>query len=277
MDDNIIDGRAISEEILDIVKRRVSELKIPPKLSVVFCGNDQGSDIYTKIKKREGEKIGFQVDIHRFDEKITQKELISDVKKLCNISDGVLVQLPLPNHIDKREVLKNISPEKDVDGLSPFNLGNLFLGDESFPPATPKAIITMLEKSNVELAGKNVVIINNSLLIGKPLAIMMSNRKATITICNSNTQDIIEHTKNADILISGVGKPGFIRKPMLKKGVVLIDAGICKFKGKVSGDADFEEVKDICSKITPVPGGVGPVTVATVLENTLNAYLRRKN
>lgn len=272
----IIDGKKIAQGILEGLKSRVQKLKrrgINPKLGIVMIGERLDSKIYVSNKRKAGNEVGIETKLYGFPKDMEEKELIDFIKKLNDGKDihGILVQLPLPDHINEEKVLSTISPEKDVDGLTPFNVGNLSLGNEFLAPCTPKGIIRMLEEMNIPVEGKNVVIVNNSNVVGKPLALMLINRFATVTVCHVKTKNLKEHTKDADILITATGVPKLIKKDMVKEGAVVIDAGISHIKGKLQGDVDFDEVKDKVSYITPVPGGVGPMTVAMALENTLIA------
>jgi len=270
----IIDGKKISEEILEGLKQRVQKLKkknINPTLAIVLVGDNPASKIYISNKQKACEKIGIGSNLYEFPENIKEEKLIALIKQLNNDKKihGIIIQLPLPKHMDEKKILSLVSPEKDVDGLNPINVGNLLIGNEYIAPCTPKGIIKMLEKMKIPVEKKNVVIVNNSNVIGKPLAMMLTNRFATVTLCHIKTKFLSQHTKKAEILITATGVPGLIKKDMVKEGTVIIDAGICYKDGKVYGDVDFENVKDIASFIIPVPGGVGPMTVAMVLENTL--------
>jgi methylenetetrahydrofolate dehydrogenase (NADP+)/methenyltetrahydrofolate cyclohydrolase len=270
----IIDGNKITNEIKENLKIRVQKLKkknINPTLAIVMVGDNLASKIYTKNKQNASREIGISSNLYEFPGNMKEEKLISLIRQLNNDKKihGIIVQLPLPNHIDEKKILRMISPEKDVDGLNPINLGNLLIGNEFLTPCTPKGIIRMLDKMKIPVEKKNVVIMNNSNVVGKPLAMMLTNRFATVTLCHVKTKYLKEHTKKAEILITATGVPNLIKKDMIKEGVVIIDAGICYKDGKVYGDVDFDDVKDVASYITPVPGGVGPMTVAMVLENTL--------
>ncbi len=257
----ILDGKKLAKEILEGLKGSQG------KLTIIMCGERPDSVLYTNIKKKKGEEIGLGVDIVKFDEDVGETELISRIKNLeC---DGIIVQLPLPKHLDSKKILASIPPEKDVDGLTKTSLGKVLLGDESFASATPKGVVRLLEEYKIEVKGKEVVIINHSNIVGKPLAMMLVNRGATVTICHEFTKDLSQHTLRADILVSGVGKPNFISKEMVKEGVIIVDVGISKVNEKIVGDV-AENVKEKASFFTPVPGGVGPMTVAMLLENVVN-------
>jgi len=270
----IIDGKKMSEEIMEVLKSRVLKLKkksIIPTLAIVMVGDNASSKIYIRNKQNACKEVGISSNLYEFPENMKEEKLISLIQQLNNDKKihGIIVQLPLPKHIEEKKILSLISPEKDVDGLSPVNIGNLLIGNERIAPCTPKGIIKMLEKMKIPVEKKNVVIINNSNVVGKPLAMMLTNRFATVTLCHVKTKYLKEHTKKAEILITATGVSGLIKKDMVKEGTVIIDAGIAYKDGKVYGDVDFENVKDIASYITPVPGGVGPMTVVMVLENTL--------
>ncbi len=277
MSGKIIDGKKISKSILLELKKEISELDEKPKLSIILCGDLIESVIYTDIKKKKGTEIGIDVEIHKFPDDIKQEKLIKKIKELNKESDGLIVQLPLPKTLETNKVLSAIDPAKDVDGLTPLNFGKTFIGQEELVPATPLGIIRLLEEYNINIKGKDIAIIGKSNIVGKPLAFMLANRGATITLCNNNTKDLNEKTLKSDIIVSATGKPGLITKNMVKQGVIIIDAGYGKKDGKAYGDACFDEIKEKASYITPVPGGVGPMTVAVLLENTLKAYKRNKN
>ena len=272
----IIDGRKIANEIKQDLKKRVEELKkkgIIPKLAIILVGEDPASKIYINMKMISGGEVGIQTELHKFPENFKEEELIKLVQKLNKNKEihGILVQLPLPKHINENRVIDTIFPEKDVDGLTSINMSRLLNNEEFLVPCTPKGVIKMLEYHEIDLVGKNAVVVGRSRIVGKPMKLMLLNRNATVTICHSKTKDLKEHTKKADILVVAVGKPKLITKNMVKEGVVVVDVGINRVEGKVCGDVDFENVKDVASYITPVPGGVGPITVTMVLKNTLIA------
>jgi len=270
----IIDGKKMAEEIKEELKSRVKKLsnrKIIPTLAIVMVGQNPASKIFTRNKQEASEEIGMNSTLYEYQENMKEEKLIELIQKLNKDKKihGIIVQLPLPKHIDEKKVLNTISPDKDVDGLNPVNVGNLLLGNESIVPCTPKGIIRMLEKMKIPVEKKNVVIVNNSNVVGKPLAVMLTNRFATVTLCHVKTKYLSQHTKKAEILITATGVANLIKKEMVKEKTVVIDGGISYKQDKVCGDVDFENVKDIASYITPVPGGIGPMTVAMVLENTL--------
>lgn len=273
----ILDGKKVSDKVLNELKVRLSRSYSIPKLSIILCGDDPASILYTKMKKESGEAIGLNVEICKLDERITADEFIQEIKNLNKTADGIMIQLPLPKHFDSKHILSFIDSDKDVDGLTGISLGRTMEGDERFASATPKGIIRLLEEYNISLEGKEVTIINRSSIVGKPLALMLINRGATVTVCHSKTKDLLKHTKNADIIVIGVGKPNFLNADMIKPEVVLIDVGISKVEGEIAGDIDFENVKNKASFIAPVPGGVGPMTVAMLLENVVNKSVMIKN
>lgn len=285
----LIDGKHLSNVVKEEIKDKVTSItesgKRPPKLSAILVGNNTASEAYMRNKVKSCEQVGFDSDLIRRDEDVTQAELINLVHQLNNDEgvDGFIVQLPLPDHIDEEEVLLAIDPKKDVDGFHPFNFGCMAQGMDSFLPATPYGILIMLERYNIETSGKNVVIIGRSNIVGTPLSILLSRKiaqgNATVTLAHSRTQNLPEITKNADIIISALGKPFFVTANMVSEGAVVIDVGINRIDditrksgSRLVGDVDFEKVAPIASYITPVPGGVGPMTVAALMLNTLKSY-----
>lgn len=276
----LIDGKKTADKLKAEVKQKIQKTGLKPKLSLILVGNDPASQVYVKKKHEACEEIGIISDQHFFPESIKEQEILDLIEELNKDEtvSGILVQLPLPEQINVKKIVNLISPEKDVDGFHPLNLGKSELDEEAFKPCTPLGVMKLLESINVSLQGKNVVIIGTSNIVGKPLGIMMLNKNATVTYCNKFTENLKEHTKKADILISAVGKPKLITKDMIKKNAVIIDIGTTKLEnGKLVGDVDFEEAKKIASFITPVPGGVGPMTVACLMENTFKAEERKKN
>lgn len=273
----ILDGKKMADEIKSELKIEVLELKekgIVPGLAVVIVGNDSASKIYVKNKKRACEEIGMSSQVFEVEEKISQKELLALIEKL-NTDDkvhGILVQLPLPVHINREKIISAISPKKDVDCFHPENIGKMFLSQELFLPCTPAGILEILKRYEVDIIGKDVVIVGRSNIVGKPLALMMINEGATVTVCHSKTKNLQEKCLKADILVSAVGKAGLITKDMIKQGAVVVDVGMNRDdEGKLTGDVDFSGVSQIASAITPVPGGVGPMTIAMLLKNTIQS------
>lgn len=277
----ILDGKALAQTIESAIQKEVeilNEQGITPGLAVILVGNDPASQTYISMKAKACKRTGIYSITHEMPQSIRQESLLQTISMLNqnpNI-DGILVQLPLPKHIDTAAVLETIAPHKDVDGFHPFNMGRIFSNLDGFIPATPMGVITLLEHYNIALEGKNVVIIGASNIVGKPLAALFLNKNATITLCHIYTQDLIKHTKEADILCVAVGKPNLITKEMVKENAIVIDIGISRLQdGKIVGDVDYPNVSLKCSFITPVPGGVGPMTIASLLQNTLKAAKMR--
>lgn len=280
----ILDGKALAQQIEAEIKSEVevlSQKAIIPGLAVILVGNDPASQSYVNMKAKACKRTGIYSITHEMPQNIALDSLLQTIEMINhnpNI-DGILVQLPLPKHIDATAVLEAITPHKDVDGFHPFNMGRIFANLESFIPATPMGVLTLLKHYGIPIKGKNVVIVGASNIVGKPLGALFLNENATITLCHIYTQNLIQHTKNADILCVGVGKPNLITKEMIKKGAIIVDIGISKLpNGQIVGDVDFENVAPLCEFITPVPGGVGPMTIASLLQNTLkSAKIRSLN
>lgn len=273
----IIDGKSIAEDIKSQVKHETALLKksgIIPGLAVIMVGNNSASRIYVNNKKRACEEVGIRSEKYLFPESVSQKELLKFIEKLNSDKNihGILVQLPLPPHIDDKIVAESILPQKDVDVFNPVNVGKITIGNAGLLPCTPAGIIEILRHENIEIAGKSCAVIGRSNIVGKPTALLLLQNNATVTICHSKTKNLAEICKKSDIIISAVGKPKFITSDMVKKGSVIIDVGMNRSKnGKVCGDVDFENVQSIASYITPVPGGVGPMTIAMLMKNTISA------
>ncbi len=283
MIDKILDGKKLADKLNLELKGQISELVektgIKPKLVTILVGKDPASKIYVNIKHQTSNKVGIESSLLELDENISKQELLDEINKLNNDNSihSILLQLPLPNHLksDTAEFTERILPLKDVDGLNPVNKGKLFDYNEEFAACTPKGIIALLEYNNIDLKGKDIVIINRSNLVGKPLIFMLLKRNATVSVCHTSTKDINKHIKDADILIVAVGKPKFITKEKIKEGVIIIDVGTNRVDGKLCGDVDFDGVFERCSKISPTPGGVGPLTVAFLMQNTYIAYKKQ--
>ena len=277
----IIDGKKLAKTTRENLKIEGSNLKeknIIPKLSVIMVGEDPASKIYVKTKSKACDEIGIKYEEHILNENITQKELIELIHKLNNDDsvNGILLQSPIPRHLDIDEAFREISSEKDVDGFNPINVGKLLLNQDTFVSCTPYGIMKMFEEYNIELEGKNIVIIGRSNIVGKPLMACCLNKHATVTICHSKTKDLKEKTKNADILVAAIGKSNFVTSDMVKDNAVIIDVGINRGTDKkLTGDVDFENVKEKASYITPVPGGVGPMTVAMLMNNVIKATINQ--
>ena len=273
----IIDGKKLAQEIRNDLKIKCSELKekgIKPKLAVILVGDDKASQIYIRNKSKACQEVGIDFEEYLLKKDTTQKELLDLIETLNNNPNihGILLQSPLPGHLDINEANMTISPKKDVDGFNPVNVGKLCLNQDTFVSCTPYGIMKMFEKYNIDLTGKNVTIIGRSNIVGKPLVQCCINKNATVTVCHSKTKNLEEHTKNADIVIVAIGKPKFLKENMIKKDAVIIDVGINRDEnGKVVGDVDFENVSKKASYITPVPGGVGPMTIAMLMINVIKA------
>ncbi|BCD62027.1 methylenetetrahydrofolate dehydrogenase (NADP+) / methenyltetrahydrofolate cyclohydrolase [Nitratiruptor sp. YY08-26] len=277
----ILDGKKLSQKIKEQIKSEVAELKekyaITPGLAVILVGDDPASHTYVKMKAKACKEVGFYSIVHEMPESITQ-EKIEETIKLMNQNpniDGILVQLPLPIHIDATRILELIEPAKDVDGFHPYNFGRLMQGLDTFAPCTPLGVIELLHEYNIDPKGLDVCVVGASNIVGKPMAALLLNAFATVDICHIYTKDLQSHTKRADMVVVGVGKAGLITADMVKDGAIVIDIGINKVDGKIVGDVDFEEVSKKASYITPVPGGVGPMTIAMLLQNTLKAAKKR--
>lgn len=277
----IINGKEIAQTIKDEMRLEVEELKKIGKsccLAVIQVGEDPASSVYVSNKKKACAYIGIDSLSYELPEETTEEELLALIDKL-NIDEavhGILCQLPLPRHINEKTILNRISPKKDVDGFHPQNVGSLVVGDFGFVSCTPAGIIELLKRSNVEMEGKNCVVIGRSNIVGKPMALLMLRENATVTICHSKTKNLKEICKEADILIVAIGKPKFVNKDYIKDGAVVIDVGIHRDENnKLCGDVDYESVEPLCSAITPVPGGVGPMTIACLMENTVESFIRK--
>jgi len=270
----ILDGRKIRNLILDEVKEEVIELGIKLKLVIIQVGNDNASDVYVKQKSNMCNYVGYDFCHIKLDSNVDTENLVSLIEDLNNDFSvtGILVQLPLPSGIDKDKVLNTISYLKDVDGLTTTNRERLVNDKDGLFPCTPLGVIELLDRYSISVDSKNVVIIGRSELVGKPLSIMIKNKGGKVIVCHSKTEDIYRYTKNADIIISAVGKVNLITSDMVNDGAIIVDVGINKSENGICGDVDFESVKDKCSYITPVPGGVGPMTVAMLAKNVLKAY-----
>ena len=269
----IIDGKKIADKILDNIKSKIKKSKEKPGLALVLVGNNPASEIYVGSKEKMSKEVGFYCERYDLDKNIGELDLVNllnDLNQKKNIH-GILVQLPLPKQIDENLIINSILPHKDVDGFTPINLGSLVSENTILAPATARAVMHLIESTRTKIEGKNAVVVGRSNIVGKPVAMMLLEKNATVTICHSKTKNLAEHTKKADILVVAVGKPKLIRKEMVKEGAVVIDVGINRIDGKIVGDVDFENVKEIAGFITPVPKGVGPMTIAMLMENTLKA------
>lgn len=279
----IIDGKELAKKIRSNLKIECQELikkGIQPKLAVIMVGDDSASKVYVRNKSRACKEVGVEYEEYLLGSDTTQKELIDLIHKLNEDKtvNGILLQSPIPSHLDINEAFREISYKKDVDGFNPINVGKLLLNQDTFISCTPYGIMKMFEEYNIDLEGKNVVIIGRSNIVGKPLMACCLNNHATVTICHSRTKELAEKTKNADILIAAIGKAKFVKADMVKEGAVVIDVGINRDENqKLTGDVDFENVKEKASYITPVPGGVGPMTIAMLMNNVIKATIQQNS
>ena len=279
----IIDGKRVSARIKNEVKSGVSELTaqgITTGIAVVIVGNNPASRVYVNAKKKACEEVGIQSYEYALSEETTQEDLLTLVEELNQDDrvDGILVQMPLPRQIDENIIINAISPEKDVDAFHPINVGKIMIGDYSFLPCTPAGVMELISSTGVTISGKDCVVIGRSNIVGKPMAMLLLHQSGTVTICHSRTKNLVEICSKADILVAAVGKANFVTAEMVKKGAVVIDVGMNQLEnGKLCGDVDFESVNQKAAYITPVPGGVGPMTIAMLMKNTLTASQRKLN
>jgi len=274
----IIDGKKISDNLKSDIAKEISSLNSKPGLAVILVGDDPASRVYVNNKEKSCREVGFNSVKITKEEHTSERELLKIIQALNNDEtiDGILIQLPLPNHIDTKKVIEEIDPKKDVDGFHRENMGRLLQNNAILRPCTPRGVMTMLEKSNINPSGLDVIVIGASNIVGRPMAIELLNAGATVTICHSKTQDLPDKVKSADIVVAAVGIPRFVQAEWLKKGSIVIDVGINRLEtGELVGDVDFDQAIDVVNAITPVPGGVGPMTIATLLENTLLAHKYR--
>ncbi len=278
----IIDGKQISSDIKEEMKNEVAALNnagVSVGLAVVLVGNDPASKVYVGNKKKACEALGIVSSEYLLPEDTTEETLLELIDKLNgdNTVDGILVQLPLPRHLDEKKVINAISPNKDVDAFHPVNVGKIMIGDYTFAPCTPAGIIELIERSGISLEGKSCVVIGRSNIVGKPMSMLLLHKNATVTICHSKTKNLAQVVRDADIVVAAVGRAKFVTEDMIKEGAVVIDVGINRMdNGKLCGDVDFDRVAPKCSYITPVPGGVGPMTIAMLMKNTVAAAKQKK-
>ncbi|MEJ9149772.1 bifunctional methylenetetrahydrofolate dehydrogenase/methenyltetrahydrofolate cyclohydrolase FolD [Bacillus smithii] len=276
----LIDGKAAAKEIREEIKKEVNELKaqgVVPGLAVILVGDDPASHTYVRNKEKGCKEVGIHSEIYKYPAAISEAELLDKIRELNEDKriHGILVQLPLPGHISESKVIDTISPEKDVDGFHPVNVGKMVIGKEGFLPCTPYGIMKLLEREQIDLQGKRAVVIGRSNIVGKPAGLLLLQRNATVTYCHSKTEDLSYHTKQADIIIAAVGKAKFLKAEDVKEGAVIVDVGMNRDEnGKLCGDVDFESVREKASFITPVPGGVGPMTITMLLYNTVQSAKR---
>lgn len=272
----LIEGKTVAQKIFDNLAHEISLLEKKPSLAVIIVGDDPASKIYVNLKKKKAHELGITSQVIELDESVSEQELLKKIDSLNNdpAVNAILVQMPLPEHINPVNVIEKINPLKDVDCFHPYNIGRIATGNKSYVyPCTPKGIFRLLDFYNIPVEGKHAVVVGRSNIVGRPLAQMLLNENATVTICHSRTKNLSEITKTADILISAAGSPALIKKDMVKDGAVVIDVGINrKSDGKLCGDVDFENVKEKASFITPVPGGVGPMTICSLMCNTMDLF-----
>lgn len=271
----ILDGKAFANKVVEGLKEKTKNLQKKPKLAVIVAGDNPASLIYVRNKQRKAEEIGFDSLVIPLPGDVSEENLLEHIY-ILNEDDNVnaiMVQLPLPGHINKKRILEAVNPEKDADGFTSYNAGRLALGYDCYArPCTPKGIIKLLDEYKIDIEGKNVVIAGRSLIVGKPLSFLFEQRNATVTMIHSKTKNPAEIMRNADILVSAIGKPGFVTEDKVKEGAIIVDVGINRTETGITGDVDFETVKKKASYITPVPGGIGPITVAMLMENTFELY-----
>lgn len=272
----LLDGKKVSEEIIENIKKEIEEKKLELTLAIIWVGNNEASGIYIRNKIKKCDYVGIKTELYHLEENTTEEQVLNLIDKLNNREDinGIILQSPTPNHINSVNCFNHIDYRKDIDGFSSLSAGNLYLGNPYFTSCTPKGIAKLLDYYNISLAGKNVVIINRSNIVGKPLMHLLLSKDATVTVCHSKTKNLTQHIKNADIVISAVGIPKFITADMIKDNAIIVDVGITRLENKIVGDVDFENVAAKTSYISPVPGGVGPMTIAMILENVLNTKKR---
>ncbi|KXA45913.1 tetrahydrofolate dehydrogenase/cyclohydrolase, NAD(P)-binding domain protein [Staphylococcus simulans] len=278
----ILDGKQIAKDYRQGLQDQVEALKkegYTPKLSVILVGNDGASMSYVRSKKKAAEKIGMISEIVHLEETASEEEVLNELERLNNDDSvsGILVQVPLPKQVSEQKVLETINPAKDVDGFNPANIGKLYIDEQTFVPCTPLGIMELLKNADIDLEGKEAVVIGRSHIVGQPVSKLLLQQNATVTILHSRSKDMSKHLKNADVIVSAVGRPGLVTKDDVKEGAVVIDVGNTPDEnGKLKGDVEYDEVKEIAGAITPVPGGVGPMTITMVLNNTLLAEKMRR-
>lgn len=277
----VIDGKKLGQKVRSEIAGEVKKFELQnlrrPGLAVILVGSNPASGVYVNMKEKACMEAGFKSLLFRLPEETSTDELVNFINKLNedDTVDGILVQLPLPGHIDERVVLYTVDPKKDVDGFNPFNVGLLHIGEDSLFPCTPYGVMKIFEEYNINLSGKHAVVIGRSNIVGKPMASLLLKANATVTVCHSRTRDIASVASLGDVVVAAVGIPKFVKSSFIKDGAVVIDVGINRVEGKLVGDVDYDDVKERCSYITPVPGGVGPMTIAMLMANTLKSYKKR--
>lgn len=280
MSNKKIDGRKIADLEEKKLKLKIEEMYIPPSLHTIFAGDDEGSKVYLGVKNRGCKRVGIETETHRYDEEVSKEEILKKIDELNEDEevDGILVQMPLPRELSAQEIIPKIKPIKDVEGLHPSNLGRMMIDDEKIIPCTPKGILTMFDYEGIELKGKEICVVSHSNIVGKPMAILLLNRNATVGVVHEYTEDLKKHTKDSDILIVAAGVSHLITDDMVKEDSVVIDVGMNRLEnGELVGDVEYDKVKKKASKITPVPGGVGPTTVLSLLQNTYESAKMKRD
>ncbi|HUJ14409.1 MAG TPA: bifunctional methylenetetrahydrofolate dehydrogenase/methenyltetrahydrofolate cyclohydrolase FolD [Thermoanaerobaculia bacterium] len=274
----LIDGKRVAAQVESEVRDELARLGFAPGLTVIRVGNDPASEVYVRNKARKAKELGLRGEELIFEESMSEADLLGHIDRLNRDEqvDGILVQLPLPKQIDAKRVTRSIDPRKDVDGFHPINVGLLHLGERALVPCTPAGVMRLIASTGTKIEGARAVVIGRSDIVGKPVAALLLNANATVTICHSRTRDLASVAREADILVAAIGKPRFVTADMVKRGAVVIDVGINRVEGKLIGDVDFQQVRDVASWITPVPGGVGPMTIAMLMRNTVAAAKARR-
>jgi len=270
----LIDGKTVAKEMRQKIKEEVAGMEKKPGLAVVLVGKDPASQVYVNLKDKRCKEIGMESYKHELPESASEKEVLALIDKLNkdDAVNGILVQMPVPKQISAQKVMEAVLPEKDVDGFHPMSIGRMVAGKPSLQACTPRGVMKLLAHYGIDVAGKDVTVIGRSLIVGTPVALMLMAKNATVTVCHSKTKDLKANTQHADIIVTAVGKKRLVTADMVKEGAVVVDVGMIRDEGKLCGDVDFDNVKEKCSYITPVPGGVGPMTIACLLENTMLAY-----
>ncbi|MDR2401612.1 MAG: bifunctional methylenetetrahydrofolate dehydrogenase/methenyltetrahydrofolate cyclohydrolase FolD [Deferribacteraceae bacterium] len=274
----LLDGFSLAQKVRSELKDKIASLNSTPSLAVILVGDDPASQVYVGGKEKAAAEVGINSIVKHLSKNISEGELLNEIKLLNEAQsvDGILVQLPLPDGIDVHKIISAIDPKKDVDGFHPINAGLLSIGKPSLIPCTPKGIMRLLSEYSLEISGKNAVVIGRSNIVGKPISQLLLAANATVTVCHSKTANLSQAAKNADILIAAIGRPRYVKAEFIKEGAVVVDVGMNRLEGKLCGDVDFESVSPLASAITPVPKGVGPMTIAMLLENTCEAHVSRK-
>ena len=267
----LLEGKPVADKIKEELKRQIESLKKKPVLASIQAGDNAGAAAYVKSQQKTAQNLGIEYQLHSLNQDINEAELIKFIQKLNsdNTINGIIIQMPLPSQIDYKKISQFIDPEKDAEGMHPANIGKIVFGKANILPCTPAAVMELIKETGIDLYGREVVIVGHSEIVGKPLSLLLLEKFATVTVCHTNTRNLREHTLNADILMTATGVPKLIKANMVKEGVIIVDIGISRINDKIIGDVDFDLVKNKCSYITPVPGGVGPMTIISLIENLI--------